>query len=172
MFPLKDYKYDIPVGNALGAFGVVRKHDIHTGVDLYCEPDAEVFAISDGIVVAIEVFTGVGAGSPWWNDTKAVIVRNSEGLHWLYGEMNPSVLVGQQVYRGDKLGTVIPVLKKDKGKTPTCMLHVELYYKYIHSVVWEHNKEIPEGLIDPTSILLYLKECLHSSVVEQSPSKR
>ena len=26
---------DIPVGNHFGSFGVQRKHDYHTGVDLY-----------------------------------------------------------------------------------------------------------------------------------------
>ncbi len=34
MFPLQNYKYEIPTGDHLGAFGTTRKHDVHTGVDL------------------------------------------------------------------------------------------------------------------------------------------
>lgn len=51
-----------------GMFGAVRKYDIHTGVDLYCEEGSLVSEYEDGIVVAIEDFTGVKANSPWWNE--------------------------------------------------------------------------------------------------------
>jgi len=69
IFPLKDYKHEIPTGDALGAFGVTRKHDMHTGVDLYCNEGDEVRAMCDGQIVAIEWFTGPSVQMPWWNDT-------------------------------------------------------------------------------------------------------
>jgi len=59
MFPIKNYKYQIPTGEELGAFGVTRKHDVHTGVDMYCEQGDEVVAMEDGIVVAVEFLLGL-----------------------------------------------------------------------------------------------------------------
>jgi len=80
MFPLKKYKYTVPQGEELGAFGVRRKFDVHTGVDLYCENGDEVISIEDGIVVAVEPFTGEIAGFPWWNNTYAVAVLGKSGV--------------------------------------------------------------------------------------------
>lgn len=42
IFPLKKYDYEIPTGSELGVFGVTRKHDNHTGVDVYCQRGDEV----------------------------------------------------------------------------------------------------------------------------------
>ena len=47
-----------------GRFGTVRKHEVHTGVDLYTYPGMPVLAVEAGVVVAIEKFTGLEAGSP------------------------------------------------------------------------------------------------------------
>ena len=51
-----------------GWFGAVRKSDIHTGIDLYCEQGTQIVAVEDGVVVHIEGFTGPNADdpSPWW----------------------------------------------------------------------------------------------------------
>lgn len=66
IFPLKNYNFKIPQGNHPGAFGFKRKHDFHTGIDLYCNDFDSVFAIEDGIIVNIEQFTGPEVGSDWW----------------------------------------------------------------------------------------------------------
>lgn len=79
MFPIKNYKYEIPQGNHLGAFGTIRKHDIHTGIDLYCEKDTPIYAIENGIIIAIEWFTGPSINIPWWNDTKAIAIKSKSG---------------------------------------------------------------------------------------------
>lgn len=125
MFPLKNYKYEIPQGDDLGAFGVIRKHDVHTGVDLYCNKGDEVRTIEDGIIIAIKPFTGEIAGFPWWNDTYAIAVRGESGII-NYGEIMPSVYVsvGDTIEEGTVIGTVIPVLKEDKGKyhQPPCYM--------------------------------------------------
>lgn len=57
--PLKRYKPP----HAGGVFGAVRKYDIHTGIDLYCESGDHVYAIEDGIVVNVCHFTGPKVGS-------------------------------------------------------------------------------------------------------------
>lgn len=141
-----------------GAFGARRKHDIHTGVDLYC-PDGElVYAICTGTVVAIiEHFTGPGAGTPWWNPTSAIMIEDVMGT-FLYGEIkvDGSLYVGERIRPGRVLGTVAQVLKQDKGR-PMSMLHVE---RFSHGVtepspVWElDNPFAPSGLRDPTRLLL------------------
>jgi murein DD-endopeptidase MepM/ murein hydrolase activator NlpD len=156
MFPLKNYPYQIPEKDDLGAFGVKRKHDIHTGVDLYCKEGETVYAIEDGIVIAIEPFTGEIAGFPWWNDTYAMAIQGASGII-NYGEIQPllDVKVGDAISEGAVLGHVIPVLKKDKGKVPsTSMLHLELYNEYTGNwIEWALDKDKPVNIQDPTTLL-------------------
>lgn len=158
MFPLKNYKYTIPIGQELGAFGVVRKHDIHTGVDLYCEKGDKVYAMETGVIIAIEYFTGPSIGMPWWNDTMAVAILGKSGII-NYGEISPStfIRVGDTISEGDEIGYVTPVLIKDKGKVKvpsTSMLHLELYSEYHNRwEEWELNEPKPTNLEDPTQLL-------------------
>lgn len=128
--PLKNL---LPISSE-GSFGALRRYDIHTGIDLYCENGDEVYSIEDGIISAIVDFTGPCAGSPWWNDTKAVFVEGMSGAV-LYGEIEPLIKVGDKIQAGDLIGKVIQVLKKDKGK-PLCMLHLECYTKGTTEPVW------------------------------------
>lgn len=140
-----------------GAFGAIRKHDIHTGVDLYAPEGTPVFPMEEGVVVAIiHDFTGEWAGSPWWNETGAVMIEDGSGV-WLYGEIRPSELlkVGQKVDVADTLGYVQTVLKVDKG-APMSMLHVERYTRgsRVPVSVWSLDTPQPEKLIDPTGMLI------------------
>lgn len=151
LFPLKNYQLPLPEGSHPGAFGTVRKHDIHTGVDLYCNPGDEVLAVEDGVVVALWAFTGDLAESPWWNNTFACAVKGKSGIV-LYGEIQPTVSIGQPISQGSVVGTVLTVLKKDKGR-PLTMLHLELYSKLMEPVIWNLNEKKPEGLEDPTGLL-------------------
>lgn len=152
--------HSIPRSGEPGAFGAVRKHDIHTGIDLYCQDNAEVRVIEEGRIVAIEAFTGSHADSPWWNDTWAVLVEGSSGVI-CYGEIRvyKSYEVGMQMYPGDCIGHVIPVLKQDKGVTPTTMLHFEVYRPgTMKTVWWHHGEPQPESLLDPTELVRKLYE--------------
>lgn len=141
-----------------GAFAAVRLHDIHTGSDLYCNKGDEVFAIEAGTVVRLVHFTGAltEPPSPWWNDTMAVMVAGESGT-LLYGEIVPreGLAVGDKLAEGDIIGTITPVLKKDKGK-PMNMLHFELYaHGFVEEPVWWLlNQPQPNGLLDPTELLL------------------
>lgn len=154
-WPLKE-RPRVPTGSDSGAFGCVRKHDIHTGVDLYCanEP-SPVYAVEAGVVVYVGPFTGLQAGSPWWLDTNAVAVRGAFGVV-LYGEVEAASTptVGTRVKAGELLAHVAPVLRHDKG-LPTKMLHLELYdYGFVEPVWWRLDEEKPVGLLDPTDLLL------------------
>jgi Peptidase family M23 len=150
-FPL-DIKIKVPEYPEPGAFGAIRKHDIHTGIDLYCSPGDEVKSIEGGIVFDIINFTGSHADSCWWNDTKAVIIK-SDNRFWLYGEVDPTVNIGDIIIEGDFIGRVLTVLKKNKGK-PMTMLHIELYNSFFeNAVVWNLNEPKPISLEDPTLIL-------------------
>ncbi len=109
-----------------GRFGAIRKHDIHSGIDIYCDDNEKVFAIENGVVVNIVDFTGTFAESPWWEDTKAILIESASGVI-LYGELYyPIVNIGDDISVGQHIGNVKTVLKKDKG-LPMCMLHIELY---------------------------------------------
>ena len=143
-----------------GAFGCIRKYDVHTGVDLYCNPGDKVHAIECGEVVGIIDFTGPKVDTPWWNDTRAIMIEGSSGV-FVYGEVKEreGLKIGDNIECGDVIGEVVTVLKKDKGK-PMTMLHVELYeHKFRdRDMVWELGKEKPEPLLDPTKILLEIKK--------------
>ncbi len=102
--------------------------------------------------MVIEEFTGARAGSPWWHDTFAVLVEGASGVV-LYGELAPAVIVGAKVERGDLVGRVLTVLKRDKG-LPMTMLHLELYERGARaSVWWRHGEAQPAGLRDPSEAL-------------------
>lgn len=135
-----------------GLFGAKRKHDVHTGVDLYANVGDDVYAIEDGCVIRVDKFTGPEVFLPWWNTTYYVGISTRLG-YIVYGEIEPSVKIGQFVKAGDKIGTVMQVLKKDKG-LPMSMLHLELYSEYIDDpVVWKHGKDKHGLLLNPLNIL-------------------
>ena len=130
-------KFNIPEQHSQGFFLAERKYDIHTGIDLYASEGTEVFSIFNGKVEAVVPFTGESVGSPWWNETQAVIVNSTYAVKSTYpvdefflnyGEIEPCVKKGMVVRAGDKIGTVKQVLKKDKG-LPMSMLHLEAYTK-------------------------------------------
>jgi len=140
-----------------GSFGAVRKHDIHTGIDIYCEPNQVCCSVEAGEVVKIEVFTGPNAEppSPWWHETHAIYVEGKTGVI-VYGELKPisSMVVGKKISGGQVLGHIQTVLKKDKG-TPMTMLHLELYKPGTReAVIWKLDQEKPESLLDPSDIFL------------------
>lgn len=138
-----------------GCFGVFRKSDRHTGVDLYCELGTEVVACEDGIVRVIEPFTGPTAESPWWNDTVAVLIEDGWKVS-VYGEISrPLVTEGQQVKRGQVIGVIDrPVLKSNKGR-PMVMLHFERMHCWARKTLWwKLGEQQPQALLDPTDYLL------------------
>lgn len=147
----------LPLAPHPGAFGVVRKHHTHEGVDLYAPEGTPVSAVEAGQVVRIEPFTGAHAGSPWWHDTWAVFVEGASGVV-VYGEIQPSegLALGARVEPGQALGHVVPVLKTPKGR-PAAMLHLELHASGARSAPgWDHGQPRPATLRDPTPWLLDL----------------
>ena len=157
-WPLQCSVCDRKLPDYPGSFGAIRKFDIHSGVDLYCVLGTFVRAAEDGLVVNIENFTGPSCDppTPWWNDTKALLVEGSSGVI-VYGEMTPSVQIGDQIKQGQIIGMVdVPVLKKYKGR-PMVMLHVELQKHGERSKStcwWPLNEPKPEQLLDPTELLI------------------
>jgi murein DD-endopeptidase MepM/ murein hydrolase activator NlpD len=134
-------------------FGVVRGQQAHEGVDLFCHEASEVFAIEDGIVVAVPPFRGTHAGTPWWLNTWAVMVEGRSGV-LVYGHLQPAVLVGEVVNSGQYLGQVLPVLRESKGK-PRSMLHIELYETGTRLCsLWIPQEQRPPNLLDPTPLLM------------------
>ena len=168
-FPLDTYFNNrfIPVWPHLGGFGAVRKHEIHNGVDIYCENGVKVYAMEDGEVVEVGQFTGEKVGSPWWNDTEYLIVKGHSG-YITYGEIKVAsdnimkvrlLKIGMKIKKGDHIGNVVPVLKEGKVRRDIkghsrFMLHVELKTSLDHTAGWQLNTERPKNLLDPTAYLI------------------
>ena len=149
-----------PAPSSPGSFGAVRKHDVHTGVDLYCPDGTPVVAAERGTVIAVVPFTGPGTDppSPWWNPTRAILVEGVDHV-LCYGEVLSHVEVGDVVQPGQAIGSVLRVLKEDKGR-PTSMLHFEMYERGTTEPVWWHpGEEKPPHLLDPTHFILRLLRC-------------
>ena len=158
MFPLKAYRSKIPAAPD-AAFGKVRIEDIHTGVDLYAPEGTPVYAVEDGIVVAVEDFTGVETSGPdeKYLYTQAALVKGGSGVI-VYGEIIPSVKEGQEVKEGDIIGRVTSVLPESYDG-PSSMLHFELYDTSAKATAWWMKGERrPEKLLDPTRLLRKLKQ--------------
>jgi murein DD-endopeptidase MepM/ murein hydrolase activator NlpD len=160
-FPLKNHTLEIPVSssNHPGSFAFPRKfYYFHTGVDLYAKEGDPVVAVESGFVVAIEDFTGEINGTPWWNDTWAVLVEGESGVV-VYGEIQPTVFSGRMIEKGQVIGTVLTVLKEltVKENIPghsRSMLHLELHQKGTTATSWWKSGEpTPKSLLDPTSLL-------------------
>lgn len=144
----------LPIRGDVGSYGCIRKHDVHTGVDLYCDPGTVVVAVEAGTVVGVEQFTGAAADSPWWLDSWAVLVEGVSGVV-AYGELSRHNLpsVGDAVARGQSLGEVTSVLTP-KADRPTTMLHLELYQTGARTTVWwPLGTAKPSSLLNPTSRL-------------------
>lgn len=143
-----------------GQFGYKRSYYYHQGVDLYVQDSAVVKAVEDGVVVAIEDFTGPPVGHDHWLYTQAVLVEGESGVV-CYGEVKPfdHLKVGQEVTRGESLAVVAPVLhpgseRPDIPGHSRWMLHFELYdHGTRESVSWHHEDERPSNLQDPTEKL-------------------
>lgn len=154
--PSYEHASEIPVYPHPGAFAAVRKHHVHEGVDLYCDPGDPISCIGVGTVENISIFTGPRAGSPWWKETWAVTIRHKDFVA-VYGELVPfgwNIPKGYPVGPGDLLGVATPVLDKDKGR-PMTMLHFEIYSPEMQGIVeWNPFTDKPLYLLDPTFLLL------------------
>lgn len=139
----------LPINRHPGAFGCPRKHDIHTGIDLYGEEGDLVKAISNGVVIRNNQFTGAALGFPFWLDTDAVLVK-SEKCFYLYGELKSELKEGDIVKSGDAIGRLVPVLPIDKIRPDisghsNVMLHLEKY-----DLTYDPNKQYNFGLYWPS----------------------
>jgi murein DD-endopeptidase MepM/ murein hydrolase activator NlpD len=152
---------DIPVVLHYGAYGVKRRFDVHTGVDLYAPEGSEVYAIEKGEIVQIRPFTGEKAGCPHWNETWCVDIEGYTGTLG-YGEVIPleDLKVGDTVEKGQLIAHVTPVLKEDKGKAMS-MLHFSIHSHGWHHLVEDAKNPEKESFYDlqrdPTMLLLQLK---------------
>ncbi len=166
--PLKNIK-EIP-DSGQGSFWEDRGDRHHCGIDLYAEKDEEVYAITDGRVIAIEVMTHPEY-IHYWNITYQIVVETDE-FFIKYGEIvSPKVKVGDVVKAGNLIALVGQVLDSNKvteldplyvqklkhGKNS--MLHLECWKsepviaheKYLGGN-WFEN-EMPTNLLDPIFLL-------------------
>ena len=152
----RDY---IPKFYEPGAFGAIRKFDIHEGVDIYTHADAPVYAVEDGVVTAVYEFTGKNANCSWWNPTWCVKVEGKSGVV-TYGELSkPTIEIGECVLGGvTVVGHVTPVLRPTKYRPDirnhsVAMLHIELRTETCHLDGWQLDGNRDKLLLDPTPYL-------------------
>ena len=111
----------LPLAPHPGAYGVQRQNHVHEGIDLYCPAGTAVCAVESGEVVAVIPFTGVQAGSDWWENTDAVLIEGQSGVV-VYGEIAPSCAVGQRVAAGQHIAGM-----GSEGFSTGSHLHFEIH---------------------------------------------
>ena len=165
----------LPTFSEPGAFGALRKHDRHEGVDIYCVEGASVFAVEDGEVVDSYQYTGEAANCGWWKDTWCIKVKGHSGVV-TYGELKMPdeaheagvtyPAIGTKVKAGDFIGVVGTVLKDGKLRLDirnhnTSMLHMELRKENCHIDGWKLDEDRDPRLLDPSPYLYSkkLKPC-------------
>lgn len=166
--PLKNIK-EIPVSGQ-GSFWEDRGDRHHCGIDLYAKKDEEIYAITNGKVIAIEVMTHP-AFIHYWNITYQLVVE-TDSFFVKYGEVaNPTLKVGDEIKAGEvvaKVGQVLdcnkvtehdPVYVQKLKHGKNAMLHLECWKS---DPVIEHEKylggnwfedEMPENLLNPIFLL-------------------
>lgn len=149
-----------------GRFGASRKHDIHTGIDLYANPrELLVGAFENGKIVSIGPFTGVDTDCEWWYDSKYVAVEGRSGII-VYGEIEPSqsIKVGETVTQGQLIGEIVQVLRHSPRRPipghSMYMLHVELIShpgpgEDFTAGDWKLKQDRPKHVLDPTVYLYH-----------------
>ena len=145
---------EIPLPRHPGAFGTRRKYDVHSGIDLYAPHGETVYAVEDGRIVYADWFTGEKCNTPWWNNTRALYIEGDTAT-MVYGEIaeNSWLKEGMNVKAGQVIGTVLTVLKEDKGR-PMSMLHFSMKQKGYDLL---YKQGIYMMNIDPTMVLLQCK---------------
>lgn len=108
-----------PYGNRLNPF--TQQRDFHAGIDLAADRGVPVYAPGDGYVS----FAGrypLRRSVGWWRYGNLVVLRHGDRFVSLYGHLDEvKARRGQQVSRGDVLGTV-----GDSGWSTSPHLHYEV----------------------------------------------
>ena len=169
-FPINfEFFRGFPINSHPGAFGCARKHNFHEGIDIYGFNKQWVNAIRNGTVIRNGPFTGLKAGYPWWMDTDALLVKDSEG-YYVYGELFSDLKEGDTVFAGQKIGELTPVLPPDKFREDipghsVIMLHLERYSSAYNPEMgwcsWDSRENRPEYLLDPTKDLINILTSKH-----------
>lgn len=168
----------IPINSHPGAFGNARRFNFHEGVDLYGKEGDFVYAMTNGVVISNERFTGPSVGHDWWLETDAVTIETLDDSrvifdnvndkfislgYYVYGELKSDLKVGDRVKMGDKIGELVPVLppdkiRKDIPQHSNVMLHLEKWNHRYDPVkgwrAWTTRDDRPEWLEDPTNDLI------------------
>lgn len=166
----------MPEDGTEGGFLEDRKDRFHCGVDIYEQRGEPILSIEDGIVIEVSVFTSPQRIS-YWNRTIQVLVKADLGMFYRYAELEGTfVQQGQRIQEGDTIGSVGQVLnptmineespeyiKQLVQKKKLSMLHLETYSKqpttssFYLGGNW-FGKQIPNGLINPCTVLQRIKE--------------
>ncbi|NYT01547.1 MAG: M23 family metallopeptidase [Methanosarcinales archaeon] len=165
---------DVPTSGP-GSFWEDRIDRRHCGVDLYAARGSPVASVEDGLVLEVGVFTSPRR-TAYWNATFYILVQGQDGRVLNYAELERlAAAPGDQVRTGDLLGQVGQVLNPEAigDEAPpyiqrlrdggcSSMLHLELYSSWEDSLLADRSysggnwfaEERPEGLLDPSAILL------------------
>lgn len=126
-------------------FGADRQKGkrLHAGIDLIARPGDAILAMEDGVVLErLGGYVGLDA----------LAIEHADHIA-VYAEMGSGLAAGMRVKAGQRIGTA-------KASSVGTELHVELWERgrAPHGFTTWTPGARPEGLLDPTSYLLSLRE--------------
>lgn len=171
----------LPKRNTKGSFWEDRGDRFNAGVDIYAPENSPIYAIEEGVVIDIDVFSR--NSSPYLNETKYLIIKSPEKVNYKYCEIDDIVIeIGDKVKPGDLIASVKRLINPDHidNETPFFIkeliydnllskLHLEMYKAPFTEIrPYELGNflgdEKPNSIIDPNIYFMGLKK-IHSITV-------
>ena len=169
----KSYSQSLPKVGEPGSFWENRGDRFHCGVDIYAPERSPVYAVEDGLVIKLGLFTSPDMVD-YWNHTYFILIHHCSGFIALYAEMDQSTLDNDDmIKKGQFLGRVGRVLNvkrisKDspeyiqrlKKQNSSTMLHFECFKSfpctiphYIGGNTLTLKNTRPDFLLNPSNFI-------------------
>lgn len=148
------FVYPVDTKTTGGYFGWLSKtgNSYHLGADLKIGVGAPVYAISDGVVVAVswQYVSGQNQGG-------ALVVKHrlSNGTYFtaLYGHITPGKSNGAVVKAGERIGTITNCYTTQYGNVPHLHFEIHPNPNVIWTPAYTSNLADLKGCVDPLSFL-------------------
>lgn len=180
IWPVPDsYNKEVPQQGMSGSFWENRGDRYHCGIDIFAPENSPVYAIQNGKVIDIGIFTSPETND-FWNKTYYITIKTQQNINVKYAQLcDVSVRIGDFINAGQLIGKVALVIDKNKisHNTPQYVremvtngqitsLHLEAYIAPISEVKPYMGGNFlgevkPYSLMDPTVFLNGVRKKTH-----------
>lgn len=155
----------LPKRNNKGAFWEDRGDRFNAGVDIYAPDNSEVYAVEQGIVIDIDVFTS--SDISYLSNTKYVIIKSPEKINYKYCEVSDiKVKIGDKIEPGQHIANIKSIINQNNIDDETPFFIKELVYEELFAKLHLEMYKAPFTEIRPYELGNYLGETKPSSIID------